>query len=362
MRVAGLISGTSIDGIDVAVVELIEARRPLLLGFKTVPYPAGVREAILGISNAPAHTADIARMNFLIGEFFAAAVRDCGVPLDSMDLIGSHGQTIFHEGDAIELFGYNVASTMQIGEPAVIAARTGLPVVADFRPSDMAAGGKGAPLVPYVDYLLFHSENAGRVALNIGGIANITVMPAGAPPAHVIAFDTGPGNMIIDGLTGSYDRDGALARRGTIDSALLARLLADPYYRKAPPKSAGREQYGSQLLATFPQLPLEDLVATATELTIQTVVQSIHAYDGIAEVIVAGGGAHNLYMMERLAAALRPQLRTSAEFGIDIDAKEAIAFAILAHETWRQQPSNLPSATGARCPAILGKICYPPQS
>ena len=358
MRVAGLISGTSLDGIDVAIVDLAQLARPVLLAFKTVPYPPGVRDAILSVSNATTHTADISRMNFLIGELFAAAVVSCGIPVD---VIGSHGQTIFHEGEPVDLFGYRIASTVQIGEPAIIAARTRVPVVADFRPADMAAGGKGAPLVPYIDYLLFRSETVGRVALNIGGIANISVIPAAAAPGDVIAFDTGPGNMIIDGLTGSFDRDGALARRGAVHHELLNRLLAHPYYQKAPPKSAGREQYGTELLATFPKhIALEDLVATATELTVATIAQAINSYDTIAEVIVSGGGAHNTFMMERLRASLRAQLRTSAEFGIDIDAKEAIAFAILAHETWHHRPSNLPSATGAQRPAILGKICYPP--
>ena len=359
MRVAGLISGTSIDGIDVAVVELAPAAHPVLVAFRSIPYPAGVREAILSISNAATHTREIARMNFLIGELFAEAVQRCGVPLETIELIGSHGQTIFHEGDAAELFEWQVASTMQIGEPAVIAARTGIPVIGDFRPADIAAGGKGAPLVPYVDYLLFRSESIGRAALNIGGIANITVIPAGAKPEQVIAFDTGPGNMIIDGLTGSYDRGGAIARRGCVDRELLARLLVAPYYRKAPPKSAGREQYGKEFLASLPALPIEDLVATATELTVETIAQSINAFDGVKEVIVSGGGAHNTYMMERFGAVLHAQLKTSADFGIDTDGKEAIAFAILAYETWHRRPSNLPSATGARCPAILGKICYP---
>lgn len=360
MRVAGLISGTSVDGIDVAAVELTQAARPVLLSFKSIPYPPGVRAAILAISNAPTHTAEIARMNFLIGELFAEAVKSCGVPLDTIELIGSHGQTIFHEGDPIDLFGHRVASTMQIGEPAVIAERTGIPVIADFRPSDMAAGGKGAPLVPYVDYLLFRSDTTGRVALNIGGIANITVIPASARPEQVIAFDTGPGSMIIDALTGSYDRDGALARRGKVDSELLQRLLADSYYRKAPPKSAGREQYGKEFLASLPPLPLETLVATATELTVQTIAQAINSYNHIDDVIVSGGGTHNIYMMERLRTVVGAALRTSADFGIDVDGKEAIAFAILAHETWSRQSSNLPSATGARRPAILGKLCYPP--
>ncbi len=359
MRVAGLISGTSVDGIDVAVVDIGD--RIETVSLTTVPYPARVREAVLAISNAPAHTAQIARLNFLLGELFAEAVRGCGVPLHTIELIGSHGQTIFHEGEPIELFGYRVASTMQIGESAIIAERTGIPVVADFRPSDIAAGGKGAPLVPYLDYMLFRSEIIGRAALNIGGIANISVIPAGAAPSQVVAFDTGPGNMIMDGLTGSYDRNGAIARSGTVDRVLLDRLLADPYYRRTPPKTAGREQYGKELLSSFPKLPLEDLVATATELTVLTIAQAVHRYPDVAEVIVSGGGAHNSYLLERLNSELRPVLKTSSELGIDVDGKEAIAFAVMAHETWHHRASNVPSATGARKPAILGKIAHPPQ-
>jgi anhydro-N-acetylmuramic acid kinase len=175
----------------------------------------------------------------------------------------------------------------------------------------------------------------------------------------VIAFDTGPGNMILDGLTGSYDRDGALARSGRVNAELLGRLLSDSYYGKKPPKTAGREQYGKEFLAALPKLPLQDLAATATELTIQTIAHAINGYDGIDEVIVSGGGTHNTFLMERLRAALRAELKTSADFGIDVDGKEAIAFAILAYETWQRRPSNLPSATGARRPAILGKICFP---
>ena len=358
MRVAGLISGTSIDGIDVAVVDFEEKLSIVVL--RTIPYPEGVREAVLDVSNASTHTARIARMNFLIGELFAEAVKSCGVPLDSIDLIGSHGQTIFHEGDPVEVCGRAIASTMQIREPAVIAERTGIPVVADFRPADIAAGGKGAPLVPFVDYLLFRSETIGRVALNIGGIANITVIPAGARAEDVIAFDTGPGNMILDGLTGSYDKGGALARAGRVDHALLDRLLSNPYFALPPPKTAGREQYGKEFLASLPPLSVEDLLATATELTVRSIARAVNGYPRIDEVIVSGGGAHNTFMMERLRAELRAVLKTSADFGIDVDGKEAIAFAILAHETWQRRPSNLPSATGARRAAILGKICYPP--
>ncbi|HLJ49264.1 MAG TPA: anhydro-N-acetylmuramic acid kinase [Bryobacteraceae bacterium] len=359
MRVAGLISGTSLDGIDIAVVEVGQAFSLSILTFQTIPYPPEVRTALLAISNTNTHTAQISRLNFLVGELFAEAVLSCGIPPESIELIGSHGQTIFHEAEPVDVCGRKIASTMQIGEPAIIAERTRIPVVADFRPSDMAAGGKGAPLVPYVDYLLFRSDKIGRVALNIGGISNISVIPAAACPDQVVAFDTGPGNMVIDGLTGSFDRDGALGRSGRIDPKLLDRLLQDPYYRRKPPKTAGREQYGRELLATLPTLPLEDLVATATELTAQTIAQAVNAYPGIAEVIASGGGVHNPYLMERLRTALHPELKTSADYGIDPDAKEAIAFAILAYETWHGRPSNLPSATGAYRPAILGKIVRP---
>jgi len=358
MRVAGLISGTSVDGIDTAVVDIDDDNRIQVVALRTAPYPPGVAEAVLAISNAPTHTAQIARMNFLVGELFAEAVLNCGVPLETIELIGSHGQTIFHEGEPVELFGRKISSTLQIGESSIIAERTGIPVVADFRPSDMAAGGKGAPLVPYLDYLVFRDPKRGRVALNIGGIANITVIPAGASPEQVTAFDTGPGNMIMDALTGSYDHDGELARRGRVDGALLERLLADPYYSKRPPKTAGREQYGKELLASLPKLPLEDLVATAAELTVQTIARAINAYTGVDEVIVSGGGAHNTYLIDRLGSELRPKLKPASAFGIDVDGKEAIAFAVLAHETWRRRPSNVPSATGARHPAILGKTCY----
>jgi anhydro-N-acetylmuramic acid kinase len=362
MRVAGVMSGTSLDGIDVAVVDIARGRHSLV-AFRSTPYPKRLREAILAVSNTNTHTAAIARLNFELGKQYAAAVRDCGVPLASIDLIGCHGQTIYHEGRV---------ATLQIGEAAVIAERTGVPVVSDFRPADIAAGGQGAPLVPYVDYLLFRHARRGRVALNIGGIANLTAIPAGAAAGDVVAFDTGPGNMIVDGLireaTGgarTYDKDARIAARGHVDQALLKRLLAAPYYRRKPPKSAGREQYGAEFLAALQAtgLPLEDLAATTTALTAATVAVGIHRWvtpqARVDDLIVSGGGAHNPRMMAYLTAFL-PEMRvaTSAEFGIDIDAKEAIAFAILAHETWRRRPSNLPSATGARSAVILGKITH----
>ena len=352
MRVAGLISGTSVDGIDVAVVDIGETIQ--VVAAKTVPYRAEVREAILSVSNTQTHTATIARLNFLLGELFAEAVRASGVPLETIELIGSHGQTIFHEGEPIEFLGRPIASTLQLGEAAVIAERTGIETIADFRPSDMAAGGKGAPLVPFLDYQLFRHPQRSRIALNIGGIANVTVLAVNSRPEDVLAFDTGPGNMILDVLAPPFDRDGELARAGRVNESLLAKLLADPYYHRDPPKSCGREQYGAEFVR---QTGID--IATATELTARTIALAIERYPDTQDVIVSGGGTHNKYLMERLAALLKPRLATSAEFGIDPDAKEAILFALLAFETHQRRAGNLPSATGARKPAILGKIARP---
>jgi anhydro-N-acetylmuramic acid kinase len=354
MRVAGLISGTSMDGIDVAIADINDHDLGVV-AHDTVPYPADVRTAILSVSNAVTHMSAIARLNFLLGELFAEALiataAKWNVPLRSIQLIGSHGQTVFHEGDPVEFCGRSIASTLQIGEASVIARRTGITTFADFRVSDMAAGGKGAPLVPFLDYRLFRSERMGRVALNIGGIANITAIPARATPADVVAFDTGPGNMIMDALAPPYDSNGERARRGTINHALLERLLSHPYYHQPPPKTAGREQYGSEFL----ECGID--ITTAAELTVQTIAIAIERFKGIDEVIVSGGGAHNSYLMERLRAVLRQTVVTSADRGMDIDAKEAVLFALLAYESYHGRPGNIPSATGAHAPVVLGKMC-----
>ncbi len=352
MRVAGLISGTSVDGIDVAVVDIGDTIQ--VVAYKTIPYEPEVRKAILSVSNAATHTATIARLNFLLGELFAEALLQIGIPLETIELIGSHGQTIFHEGEPIEFLGRKIASTLQIGEPAIIAERTGIETIADFRPADMAAGGKGAPLVPFLDHQLFRHSTLSRVALNIGGIANVTVIPANATPEAVIAFDTGPGNMLMDALAPPFDRDGQLARAGRVNEKLLEQLLADPYYRRDPPKSCGREQYGSAFVA---RTGID--LATAAELTVRTIALAIERYPATSEVIVSGGGSHNTYLMERLRAVLKPRVTTSAEFGINVDAKEAILFAVLAYATHQRRSGNLPSATGARKPMILGKISRP---
>jgi anhydro-N-acetylmuramic acid kinase len=396
MLVAGLISGTSADGIDVALVEIAGAgfrMRVCPLAHCSSPYPPRVRAAVLEVAE-PSACADSARgrlckrgpdrvssLNFLLGELFAEAVEracyEAKIPMSRVRLIGSHGQTVFHQGKPRKFLGRSIASTLQIGEPAVIAARTGIDVVADFRPGDIAAGGEGAPLVPYVDYLLYRSRRIPRIALNIGGIANITIIPAGAGPEQVAAFDTGPGNMIMDALasrfTGGrlrYDRDGKMAAAGHVDRKLLDNLLAGAYFRRPPPKSAGREQYGAEFVERLLRsgLAAEDLMATATAFTAESIALAVRRFGGGAvtaarkapvELIVSGGGLRNPQLMAQLVAALpEMRIRTSNDFGIDSDAKEAIAFAVLAYESYHRRPSNLPSATGARRPAVLGKIVF----
>jgi anhydro-N-acetylmuramic acid kinase len=383
MRVLGLISGTSADGIDVALTRIEGAPprlRARLENFLTVAYPAPVRRAILRVAEGAATTtAEISRLNFLIGELFAAAAiaacRRFRVPLAKIDLLGSHGQTIYHQGRASRYLGRPIASTLQVGEPSLIAARTGIPVVADFRPADMAAGGQGAPLVPFVDFLLYRDPRRGRVALNIGGIANVTVIPPAARPEDVLAFDTGPGNMVIDALTRhftrgrrAFDRNASLAARGRPLRRIIDRLLADPYFLEPPPKSGGREQYGrayvDRLLNQARNARPEDVLATATLLTPLSILDALNRYvfprARIDDLIVSGGGAHNPLIVAQLAAGLgRVRLRGAEEFGISEDAKEAFAFAVLAHESWHHRPGNLAAATGARRPAILGKVVYP---
>jgi anhydro-N-acetylmuramic acid kinase len=355
-------SGTSLDGVDVAIVD-IQGKRIRPLAFASTLYPKAVREALLGVSNAMTHTATIARLHFLLGELYADAVKKAS-RRHKPALIGMHGQTIFHEGSPVDYLGQRVASTLQIGEAAVVAERTGVHTISNFRERDVAAGGQGAPLVPYVDYLLFRHARRGRVALNIGGIANITVIAAGAKAENVVAFDTGPGNMVIDALvthhTGGkqrYDRNGSIARRGKIHERLLDAMMSDPYLNRKPPKTTGREQFGQQfvsgLLATGIALP--DLIATATEFTARSIASAIRRAKA-QDVIVSGGGVHNRQIMRRLGELLPGMdVVPSAEFGIDPDAKEAIAFAVLAYEFVRGRAGNLPRATGARRAVMLGK-------
>ncbi len=385
MRVLGLMSGTSADGIDVALVRIAAPRGKIdarLENFCTVPWPQPVRSTVLRIAEArPTTAAQTSQLNFRLGELFArAALRACRrfrIPPRRIALIGSHGQTIYHQGRGTPFLGApSQASTLQIGEPSVIAARTGITTVADFRPADMAAGGQGAPLVPFVDYLLYRDAHCGRVALNIGGIANVTVIPAGARPQEVMAFDTGPGNMVIDALVRhftrgrkSYDRDAQMARKGRVVPQLLDALLADRYFRRPPPKSAGREQYGqpyvARLLTRGRRLKArpEDLVRTATLATALSIVDALHRWvvprHRIHELIISGGGAHNPLIVAQLTAGLQGiEVLHAGDFGVPDDAKEAFAFAVLAYQTFHGRPANLPAATGAKHPAILGKVAY----
>jgi anhydro-N-acetylmuramic acid kinase len=354
MKVAGVMSGTSLDGIDVAVVK-VSRRRIETVGFQSTPYGPSVRAAILAVSDGTTQTAAISRLSFQLGELYARAVLRAVRRFGPVKLVGCHGQTIYHEG---------AKNTLQIGEAAVIAERTGVPVVSNFRARDIAAGGQGAPLVPYVDYLLFRHAKRTRIVLNIGGIANITVIPPGADAARVVAFDTGPGNMVIDALARElgepYDRGGKIAASGRVNAALLDELLADTYYRRQAPKSAGREQYGAAFVERLrkTRLPMRDLMATATVLTAATIGLAVRPFTkGPTDLIVSGGGVHNPWIMAHLAGFLPDvTLSTSTDHGIDADAKEAVAFAVLAHETWHGRPASLPSATGARRAVVLGDI------
>lgn len=385
MRVLGMMSGTSADGIDVALARISGAPPRIwakLEGHHHVAFPAAVRGAILRLANgAPTTPAEISQLNFLLGEEFAraafAACKKWRVPMRRISLIGSHGQTMFHQGIAERFIGSRrVASTLQIGEPSIIAERTGVDTIGDFRPADMAAGGQGAPLVPFVDYLLFRDARRGRVALNIGGIANVTVIPAGARPEDVFAFDTGPGNMIVDAIVENatrgrerYDRDARMALRGKFIPKLLDRMMREPYLRKGPPKTAGREQFGRAFaekiiaLGKRERAKTEDLVRTATMFTSLSIAEAFRKFivprARVDELIVAGGGAKNPLMMAQLGAALpRIEILPASEFGLPAEAKEAFAFAVLAYECYHGRANNLPSATGARHAAVLGKMVH----
>src|SRR5580698_641710 len=384
MIVAGVMSGTSADGINVALVRLSTRGRGrpryTLLAHEEYPFPAPVRRAVLAMMNAElALVADLARLNFLLGELYAEAVtRTARKHRVKLDLVGCHGQTLYHQGVAQRFLGRKLAVTWQTGEGAVIAARLGVPVVSDFRPADMAAGGKGAPLVPYLDYFLFRDEKIGRVVQNIGGIANLTAIPANATPEQVFAFDTGPGNMVIDQVMTAlfhqpFDRGGKIAASGKANDPVVARILRQEFFRQRPPKTAGREEFGPDFVRHFLQdcgnSPPADIVATATALTAHSIADAVQrlvisksgARASFREIIVSGGGTKNKTLMAMLTECLRPlkvRLRFSDEFALPAEAKEAVAFAVLAHETWHRRPSNLPSATGAKRPAILGKISY----
>jgi len=414
MLILGMMSGTSADAIDTALVKISGASpntKINLLGHVKQNLPPAIRKEILRVAEQqPLTPGEFSQLHARLGRIYAdaalAACKKLRVSPRKIDLIGNHGQTIFHQGTPTDFLGASTASTLQIGDGSTIAALTGITTVSDFRPADMALGGQGAPLVPYVDYLLWRDKKLGRVALNIGGIANLTVIPANAKPSDVIAFDTGPGNMLIDALVQHfthgrqrYDKDAALAIRGNLIPQLVDNLMQDPYLQQTPPKSTGREYFG----ATYVQKVLalgrhhrarpNDLIRTSTIYTALSIVDALRRFvlpkTQIHQLIVSGGGANNPLIMAQLSALLVPtdtpafrsspggaryivppsprphpvstiRVVSTSAFGIPTDAKEALAFAILANETFHHRPSNLPTATGASGPAILGKISYAP--
>jgi anhydro-N-acetylmuramic acid kinase len=385
LRVMGLMSGTSMDGIDAAIVTIRTGSNEDdvsvdIEAYQTMPYPADVRASIAAIiaSDGPRRSPksvvrDLCALNFAIGEAFAsAAIALAGSSLRSIDLIGSHGQTVYHLPDDDGAPGF-MRSTLQIGEAAVISGRTGITSVCDFRVADVAAGGNGAPLVSYADYLLLRDAREDRVALNIGGIANLTVLPAGCGMDAIRAFDVGPGNMLIDqavfhfsGGRARYDDRGAIAAGANISMPLLDWLTRHPYFARAWPKTTGREEFGDAYFRMVLDKAHEfgatgeQTIATLTACTARTIADAVP--QSVKRVIVSGGGALNDTMMAGFRSALAekysspPAVSSSAEFGLPPDAKEAVAFALLAHQTVLGLCGNVPAATGAVKPAILGKI------
>jgi anhydro-N-acetylmuramic acid kinase len=404
MTVAGVMSGTSADGVNVALVRIGDGadtgsrpahltasafrgqkspRHIKLVGHAEYSYPKEVQSAILAAMNASrASVADLARLNFLLGELYAEAVLATQRQFQArVQLVGCHGQTLYHQGERQNFLGHSLAATWQTGEAAVIAARVGAPVISDFRAADIAAGGKGAPLVPYLDYLLFRDSRVGRIVQNIGGIANLTAIPARGAADDVIAFDTGPGNMVMDAATRRlfgrpFDRDGRIAARGRPLEQVIEKVLRHDFFRRKPPKTAGREEFGREFVRDFLEScgrsRKQDVVATAAALTARSIADAVRRFvvkpagsapkKAFREMILSGGGTKNPTLVAMLTGALAPlavHLRFSDEFGLPSEAKEAVAFAVLAFETWHRRPSNVPAATGAKRTAVLGKISYP---
>jgi len=368
-------SGTSADGVDAAIVDL-DGRRVRVVAFATYPYPPSVRRALFRLFDPAGRVDELCRMNFVLGELFAEALlrlaRDAGVDVGTIDLVGSHGQTVRHEPRGRPFAGRAARCTLQIAEPAVIAERTGVATVADFRPRDVAAGGEGAPLVPYADWFLFADRRRTRAVQNVGGIANVTFLPAGGCPDDIRAFDTGPGNMVLDrvaqlasGGRRRYDADGRLAARGRVDEALLAELMRHPFLRRRPPRSAGREEFGVAFADALRRRAAArgtgdaDLAATVTAFTASSIAEAYRRFGPprIHECLLCGGGARNPTLRRMIAERLPGvRVRVTDELGVDADAKEAVSFAILAAATARGEPSSLPAVTGASRPAVLGKL------
>ena len=374
-------SGTSADGIDAALVEITEEAhhpRVTLLHCEHRSYPPGIRDRILRL---PAHAdalREVCHLNVLLGELFAQAALDLlkaarFSPAEAV-LVGSHGQTICHLPTPVAEGDLRVRSTLQIGEPSVIAERTGLTTVADFRPRDMAAGGEGAPLTPYPHYLLFRHAERCRAVVNLGGISNLTLLPPGASVAEILAFDAGPGNVLIDGVvrrlsggTLEYDADGAWAASGKVNQTLLQRLLSSPFFQRPPPRSAGQEEFGPRMVEEIlveagpAGIPPADLVTTVSTLTVEGIASSLEAYvfprQAVDEIVLCGGGVRNRWLRSAMEARLEPRpVLTTDDLGFPTQAVEATAFAVLAYLTFTGQAGNLPSATGARQAVPLGKI------
>ncbi|HEU4636298.1 MAG TPA: anhydro-N-acetylmuramic acid kinase [Edaphobacter sp.] len=387
MIVAGVMSGTSADGVDVALCRIRASASGVpkikLIGAREFRYPKAVRSAVLAAMDAKSiSVAELSRLHWRLGEIYAeavhAAAQEYGVKID---LVGNHGQTIYHQGRAARYLGRPTRCTWQIGEASVIAEKLRTPVISDFRPADLAAQGQGAPLVPMLDYVLFRSEKVSRVLQNLGGIANMTAIPAGAISSDVLAFDSGPSNVVIDACMSRlfhkpFDKNGTVARRGAVLRPVVEEFLRDPYYSAPPPKSCGREEFGEAFVDRFiarcrrSKATSEDIVATATALTAESILDAYRRFvwphlgqkapmASRVEYIVGGGGARNAALMQMLRNGLEPlgvRVRSTDELGIPTQAKEAVAFALLAWLTWNDLPGNIPSATGACRPLILGKV------
>jgi len=395
MIVAGVMSGTSADGVDVAICRITAARtsgespRVKLLGHMGSAYPKGVRAAVLEAMDADAiSVAEMSRLNWRLGAVYADAVAKAGARFGvKIELVACHGQTVYHQGVAAMFAGKPVRATWQTGEASVIAERLRVPVVSDFRPADMAAGGQGAPLVPMLDYTMFRDtpkkrKPLSRVLLNLGGIANLTAIPAGAGIEGVMAFDTGPGNMVVDAcmqrvFEKPMDRGGAVARRGAVNRGVIEEFMRDGYFSALPPKSCGREQFGEVFVSRMVSACVgagasgADIIATATALTAESVLDAYRRFVwahlgqaaplGKVEFVIAGGGVKNATLMRMLRSGLEPlgvKVRLMEELGVPAQAKEAVAFALLGWLTWNRLPGNVPAATGASRSVVLGKVTF----
>jgi anhydro-N-acetylmuramic acid kinase len=382
MKVIGLISGTSTDGIDAALVDIsgkgLESQIKLLT-FETYPYPESLKQRLLEMSAGNSPVSELCHLNFYLGELFARAasqvVKKAHVSMGEVELIGSHGQTVMHHTQPVRERGIKVRSTLQIGEPAVIAERTGITTVADFRPRDIAAGGEGAPLTPYLHFILFQDQSKSRLVVNIGGISNVTYLRAGKGPKDLLAFDSGPGNMLIDGMVQRWsrgrqqmDKGGKLAALGKVQPKLFRDLMKHPFLRKRPPKSTGREAFGRILVEQVFKLSKryrirkkEDVLATVTAFTAHSIAYSCKRYilpkGPLDQVIVGGGGTQNPTLMKMLREALAPlEVLIFEDFHFESRAIEAMAFALMAYQNIMAEHNNMPAATGASHPVIMGKI------